>query len=138
MILRDRFGLTPEDLEDMLADQEQEIEKLHAEIERRGSPAGNPRRSGEAGTSPEGLCPKGLSERSITCARCGRELHSLEQIRAALELAPGEALGEGQEKHPQDAYSFALGHLTCAVAEVVRDLACHAGTCSREDQKETP
>ena len=63
------------------------------------------------------------------CPRCGREMTSLAQIQSALELAPGEALGEGQEYHPQDAYSFALGHLTCSVSDAVSDLACHAGTC---------
>jgi hypothetical protein len=149
MTLRDRFGLTPADMEDLIEEQEQELDRLRAEIERRdrGDRAatagrctaryGSARcvlleghvedhrltwREGEPGL-------KGPSERSITCARCGRELHSLEQIRTALELAPGEALGEGQEKHPRDAYSFALGHLTCAVADAVRDLACHSGAC---------
>jgi hypothetical protein len=149
MTLRDRFGLTPADMEDLIAEQEQELDRLRAEIERRdrGDQAatagrctaryGSARcvlleghvedhrltwREGEPGL-------KGPLERSITCARCGRELHSLEQIRAALELAPGEALGEGQEKHPRDAYSFALGDLTCAVADAVRNLACHSGAC---------
>jgi hypothetical protein len=68
-------------------------------------------------------------EEPTTCAVCGRELHPLEEIRAALEYAPGEALVAGQEQHPSDAYSFALGHLTCAVADAVRDLACRAGSC---------
>jgi hypothetical protein len=149
MTLRDRFGLTPADMEDLIEEQEQELDRLRAEIERRdrGDQAatagrctaryGSARcvlleghvedhrltwREGEPGLN-------GPSERSITCARCGRELRSLEQIRTALEIAPGEALGEGQEKHPKDAYSFALGHLTCAVADAVRDLACHSGAC---------
>jgi hypothetical protein len=104
-------------------------------VERRKSPEGNPQRSGEAGTSPESLCPDGLSERSTlgeqatTCTVCGRALHTLEQIRLALEAAPGEALAAGQEQHPSDAYSFALGHLTCAIGDATRGLECHTGHC---------
>jgi hypothetical protein len=173
MTLRDRFGLAPADMEDLIEEQEQELDRLRAEIEhrdhgdqvtaagrctarygsarcvlleghvedhrltwreeneieRRDGPGGKPPETGQSGISVQEPGLKGPSERSITCARCGRELHSLEQIRAALELAPGEALGEGQERHPKDAYSFALGHLTCAVADAVRDLACHSGAC---------
>jgi len=64
----------------------------------------------------------------IICARCDRELKSLEQIRAALELAPGEAAGELLASPDR---SFALGRLTEAIVDAVRDLACHTGACHR-------
>ena len=70
-----------------------------------------------------------LDDDHAICARCGKELRSLEEIYAKLELAPGEALIEGQHRNSKEPYSFALGYLTQMVAESVRDLACHAGTC---------
>jgi hypothetical protein len=127
MTLRDRFGLTPEDLEDMLADQEREIEELHTEIERRERHGGKPPETGQSGISVREPGLKGPSERSITCARCGRELHSLEQIRASLEAAPSQALETGRARNPKDL----LGYLTQAVAEAVRDLQCHTSTCPK-------
>jgi len=131
MTLREYFDLTPDDLEDLLRDQERELDELRAEIERRGSPAGNPQGCAEAGTSRQDPCPAGPLEHPIVCARCGRELHSLEQIRAALEFAPGEALERGRAKGRVDRYSFAFGYLTQAVAEAIRDLSCHSGACHR-------
>jgi hypothetical protein len=134
MTIRDHFNLTLDDLEDLLRDQERELDELRAEIERREGPGGKPPETGQSGISVREPGLKGPSERSITCARCGRELHSLEQIRATLELAPSQAIAAGQAGHRKDVYSFALDYLTQAVAEAVRDLQCHTGAC----QKGTP
>lgn len=113
-----------------LGSLDQRARKDREEIERRDGPEGT--KSGGASDPPLGKdVPSGLSERPITCARCGRELKSLEQIRAALEAAPAEALAAGRDQRSDSLFAFALGHLESAVHYETRALACHAGTCHR-------
>jgi len=71
----------------------------------------------------------GPEDDGVSCAICGRELKSLEQIRDAMALGPTEALSYGRVGNPKDAYSVALSYLTQVAAESVRDLACHSGAC---------
>jgi hypothetical protein len=109
------------------------IEREDREVEHCESPAGNSPGNPGAGNSTGSPCPNGLSE-CLICPRCGREMRSLEQIRAKLDLAPtlAEEVATRYSASEVEREFGRRGFLLNMLSEVSRDLACHDHACKEE------